>query len=256
MIEKTLQQFPIHYWDNQVNSQYTIVFLHPAFADHTCFDAQTDYFANRYRIITLDLLGHGKSLGRGKLSDTALVLQEIMEIENIQRINLVGVSLGAVLAQDFANRYPNRLASLCCVGGYDINHFDSDLQKENGKAQRSMMWRAMCSIRWFAQENKKISAYTDTAQERFYQMNLRFRKSSFRHLASLAGMINRFQTQKRDYPLLIGVGEYDQPAAQEASVRWHEQEPDSELVFFCNAGHIANMDSPETFCNILEKILR
>lgn len=40
-----------------------------------------------------------------------------MEIEKIHKINLVGISVGAVLAQDFANKYPSMIDSLTCIGG-------------------------------------------------------------------------------------------------------------------------------------------
>ena len=44
-----------------------------------------------------------------------------METEKIEKINLVGVSIGAVLVQDFANKYPSKVSSLTCIGGYDNN---------------------------------------------------------------------------------------------------------------------------------------
>ena len=101
MTEKKLENTSIHYWinDNEVGS--AIIFIHPAFANHTCFDKQLDYFRD-YRVITIDLIGHGKSIGKGTIEDTALYINQIMETEKIDKINLVGVSIGAVLVQDFA----------------------------------------------------------------------------------------------------------------------------------------------------------
>ena len=255
MTEKVLCGTPIHYWIGGAEAGSAILFLHPAFADHTCFDEQTAYFAAEYRIIAVDILGHGTSLGRGSLTDMARWLDGILEAENIEKVNVVGVSLGAVLAQDFANFYPNRIASLCCIGGYDINRFDAALQKENGGAQMKMMMKAMFSVKWFAKDNKKISAYTESAQEKFYQMNLRFRKSSFRYLASLGKMVNRCEPPVRDYPLMIGVGEHDAPSAKKASALWHEREVSSMFKVFAGAGHLVNMDVPEQFNMELKKIL-
>jgi len=42
-----------------------------------------------------------------------------------------------------------------------------------------MMLKAIISIKWFAKSNKLISATTTEAQEKFYQMNIRFKKRSF-----------------------------------------------------------------------------
>ena len=255
MIEKKLENTAIHYWINDTKDGIAIIFIHPAFANHTCFDTQLDYFRD-CRVITMDLIGHGKSIGKGTIGDTAIYINQIMEIEKIDKINLVGVSIGAVLAQDFANKYPSKVSSLACIGGYDNNNFDKSLQKGNTKQQMKMMLKAMFSIKAFAKDNKKISAYTNEAQEKFYQMNLGFKKSSFRYFATLHKLVNKYKTQKRDYPLLIGVGEYDNDMAKKASITWHKSEPDSEYMEFSGAGHIVNMDTPEQFNKVLKKVIR
>lgn len=255
MTEKLLNNTSIRYYVNSAKSETAIIFLHPAFGNHTCFDTQLDYFKN-YKLITVDLIGHGKSIGKGKLENTSEYINSIMQVEKISKINLVGVSLGAVLVQDFANKHPEKVASLMCIGGYDINNFAKELQGSNSKQQMKMMFRAFFSIKTFAEENKKISAYTTDAQEKFYKMNLEFKKSSFKYLASIGKMVNKQQTAKRNYPLLIGVGEYDCDLAKKASQMWHESEPNSEYTEFTGAGHIVNMDTPEQFNKALEKILR
>lgn len=77
----------------------------------------------------------------------------------IEKIHIVGISLGAVLAQDFANQYPEAVQSLACFGGYDINNFDAKMQKENSASQTLMMLKALFSIKWFAKSNKNICLY-------------------------------------------------------------------------------------------------
>lgn len=247
MIEKHIKDSAIHYWTNDVEGKPCIVFLHPAFADHTLFDEQVDFFGADYKLIIPDLIGHGNSLGKGTITDTASEIAAIMAEEGVSKIHLVGISIGAVLAADFSNRYPEKLASLICIGGYDINHFDKAQQKAVGGKQTKMVLLGMLSIKKFAQENKKISAYTPEGRERFYQMNLRFQKSSFRYLAELGDVLNKFQTPKRVYPFMIGVGEHDSAPAVEISNLWAKNEPRAKFVVFPGAGHIVNLDTPESF---------
>lgn len=85
--------------------------------------------------------------------------------------------MGAVFIQDFANKYPDKVLSLACFGGYDINNFDIAKQKANSKGQMKMMLKALFSIKWFAKSNKKISAYTVDAQSEFYDLNIKFKKA-------------------------------------------------------------------------------
>ena len=181
------------------------------------------YFENKYNILAVDIIGHGKSTDTKKgdsLEKMSAWIYDIMNVEKIKKIHIVGISLGAVLAQDFANRYPEAVNSLACFGGYDINNFDEKMQKENSTSQIRMILKALVSIKWFAKANKKISAFSPQAQNDFYDMNIQFPKKSFLYLASLDSMVNVFQTKSRKYPLLIGCGKFDIPMELKAVEDW------------------------------------
>lgn len=256
MQQLQLDGSPIVYYITGRNQNEWVLFLHAAFADHRMFQTQIDYFRDRYNVLAPDILGHGKSTAAQKgddLGKMAVWIHEILKKERIDRIHIVGVSLGAVLAQDFANQYPDAVRSLACFGGYDINNFDTALQKENSAAQMLMMLRALVSIRWFAGANKKISAYTPQAQNDFYEMNLHFHKKSFMYFAALGHMINARHTQPRNYPLLIGCGKHDAPMARTAIELWKAHEPRCRVIFFDDAGHCVNMDVPQRFNAAMER---
>lgn len=256
--QKDLIGTPIRYWISGTDATESIVFIHAAFADHTSFDKQVGYFSKYYKVITLDLVGHGESVVIKKgdnINKTSDYIRRLLDDEGIDKAHLVGISIGSVLAQDFANKFPNRVDSLCCIGSYDINNFDRSIQKENSGQQMKMILKALISIKWFAQSNKLISAVTPEAQDEFYQMNLRFKKSSFRYLSGLSGLINRHKPMPRSYPLMIGYGDNDIPLAIKTANMWHDSEPTSILVAFENAGHLVNMDVPDQFNEILHQFL-
>lgn len=259
MTEKRLESSPIYYYVSGSENSECILFVHAAFADHTQFNNQVNFFALRYKVITLDLLGHGKSRKAFKGDNIEKMSKYIFDIiseERVDKAHLVGVSLGAVIIQDFANKYPENVASLSCFGGYDINNFDLSIQKENGGAQMRMMMKAVFSIKWFAETNKKISAITPQAQQDFYEMNLRFPKKSFMFLAGINSMVNKFKPKiPRNYPLLIGCGERDISMELKACEMWHSGEPLSKKIVIPDAGHLVNMDAPEYFNDILDDFL-
>lgn len=253
MISKKIDSTPMWYYISETKYDETILFLHSAFADHTQYAKQIEDFSQKFTVITADLIGHGKSTKTQKgdgIEKTSMYIKDILHAENIVKVHLVGVSIGAVLVQDFANKYPEMVASIACFGGYDINNFDTSMQKENGKAQGLMMLKAIFSIKWFAQSNKLISAYTPQAQEEFYQMNISFPKKSFMYLAGLNGMVNKCIT-KRSYPILIGCGDQDIPMELNAVEMWHTSEPNSQVMIFKNAGHLVNMDVPIEFNKVV-----
>lgn len=253
-----LENTPITYYiDDSANNDW-VVFLHAAFVDHRMFEKQFDYFSGKYNLLAVDILGHGNSTHARKgdtIEQMSYWIDQIFQKHNIHAAHFVGVSLGTVFIQDFANRYENKVLSLACFGGYDINNFDIKRQKANSKGQMKMMLKALVSIKWFAKANKKISAYTSEAQEEFYKLNIQFKKSSFRHLAKLQKLVNKYPQKKRQYKLLVGCGEHDVPMEIEIVNEWAASE-NCDKAILQGAGHCANMDKPEEFNMRLENFLQ
>ncbi len=255
MKECYLENSPIAYYVDDSADKEWVVFVHAAFVNHRMFESQFKYFSGKYNLLAIDILGHGNSIKTKKgdsIEKMALWIDQIFQKHNITAAHFVGVSLGAVIVQDYANRYENKVLSLACFGGYDINDFDIQSQKGNSKEQMKMMFKAIFSIKWFAKANKKISAYTTDAQEEFYNINIEFRKKSFKYLAKLQNLINKFPKTERKYKLLIGCGEHDIPMEIDIVNKWSESE-NCEKIIFQGAGHCVNMDKPEEFNARLEK---
>lgn len=256
MMQFKLDNSPIIYYLSGTEHKEWVLFLHAAFVDHNMFKTQIDYLKDKYNILTLDVIGHGNSTSTKKgdsINQMSGWIHQILIKEKIKKIHIVGISLGAVLAQDFANQYPKEVQSLACFGGYDINNFDKQLQKKNGMSQMGMMLKAVFSIKWFAKSNEKISAYTPQAQKDFYEMNIKFPKKSFMYLSSLNNMVNVRKTTPREYPLLIGCGQHDIPMELSAVEMWKKNEPKCRVVIFEGAGHCVNMDVPQQFNKIMQE---
>ncbi|NBH82870.1 alpha/beta hydrolase [bacterium C-53] len=250
-----LANSPITYYISRTGQAEWILFIHAAFVNHNMFKPQFEYFVNKYNILAIDIIGHGQSTDTQKgdtINKMSMWIFDILKAENIDKVHIVGVSLGAVLAQDFANCYPYAVSSLACFGGYDINHFDAKMKNENGAKQKLMMLKALFSVKWFAKANRKISAYTSQAQNEFFAMNILFPKKSFMFLATLNSMVNKYKTGQRNYPLLIGCGKFDIPMELEVIKAWKDREPGCTVVLFENAGHCVNMDVPQEFNKTME----
>lgn len=249
-----LENAPIAYYIDDTANNDWVVFVHAAFVDHRMFEKQFSYFSGKYNLLAVDILGHGNSI-RAHKGDTvekmSYWIDQIFKKHNISAAHFVGVSLGSVFIQDFANKYEDKVLSLACFGGYDINNFDVNRQKSNSKGQMNMMLKALFSIKWFAQANKKISAYTSEAQDEFYNLNIEFKKSSFMYMAGLQKLVNKFPKKQRQYQLLVGCGEHDIPMEIEIVNEWAAYEKCDKIIL-PGAGHCLNMDKPQEFNNSLE----
>ncbi len=124
--------YDIHYFCSGSSSNRPIVLIHPAYSDHSIFDPILKFLAHEYYVIKLDLIGHGLSM-RGKSKDQIDSSPEhirlILNEENILQAHIVGACTGALIAQDFVQKYPFMSTSLISVGGFDINHPSSEVKK-------------------------------------------------------------------------------------------------------------------------------
>lgn len=72
-----------------------------------------------YNILAVDLEGHGGSeliRHRHLLSRTADEINEILEFENIEEVNIISLSLGTLVAMEFAYSYKEKVKSIILAG--------------------------------------------------------------------------------------------------------------------------------------------
>ena len=95
-----------------------LVFIHGVGLDHQMWKPQIENL-NEFSTITYDLLGHGKTpckKDKLNLSDFSNQLNEILEYLNINKIHLVGFSLGSLIALDFASKLGDKIDKLILIG--------------------------------------------------------------------------------------------------------------------------------------------
>ena len=100
------------------NNTEPLVFIHGVGLDHRMWDSQIASL-NNYSTITYDLLGHGKTPYNKEeisLNDFSDQLYCLLNFLKIDKINLVGFSLGSLIALDFASKFQHKLKSLTVIG--------------------------------------------------------------------------------------------------------------------------------------------
>jgi len=258
---KELKQdgYTIHYYTGGPTSKELIVFLHAAFTDHRCFNKQIEYFAKDYRIVALDMLGHGLSSvdkAKDKIDQTEHHIDTILTSEGYEKAHFVGVSMGTLLAQYYAFKHPGKVTSMTILGGYDI-HADN---KEITKAQRSenikWIFKALLSMNSFRRYVASVSVSNPEEQTRFLEMAGLFTRKSFVVMSGLGKVLQERKNSIRNYPLLILSGDKDIELAKRMSKKWHESSPGSEFYEIANAGHCANMDNAEVFNKLVMDFIK
>lgn len=240
----------IHYYVAGDTSKELIVFLHPAFADHRCFDKQVDFFSKDYRVLTIDMIGHGLSRvnkSKDKLDATISHLDTILEIERKNNAHFIGVSVGSLIAQYYALMYPSKVLSLSILGGYDINADNKEVEKAQRSEQIKWIFKAIFSMNSFRKHVATVSVSLPDERMRFYEMACCFTRKSFMIMSGLSNVLKVRANIKRDYPLLIMVGDNDIELSKRMSLNWYKSEPTCSFFLIKGAGHCANMDNSNDF---------
>lgn len=107
-----------------------VILIHGAGMDSTVWSLQTRYLAYRnFRVLALDLPGHGRSEGHALLSisDQARWLAHFCSEAGFDAVHLVGHSMGTFIAMETAARFPELVKSLILMGTTDEMGVHPDL---------------------------------------------------------------------------------------------------------------------------------
>ncbi len=108
----------VHYTTEGAGSD-TLLFVHGFSCDTSVWRGQYPDFQD-YRIIAIDLPGHGKS-GKPDVKYTqqrfADAIKGVMDAENVGKALLVVHSMGYQIARTFFDSYPDRISGVCIVDG-------------------------------------------------------------------------------------------------------------------------------------------
>lgn len=101
---------------------FPLVFVHAGIADRRMWEPQLPVFEKKYRVITYDMRGYGKSEMPAGYYAHHRDLARLLDYFGISKAHIVGLSLGGREALNFTLENPGRVAKLVLVdsglGGY------------------------------------------------------------------------------------------------------------------------------------------
>ena len=129
----------IHY-EVHGEGEPTLVFIHGWSCDRSYWQAQVEYFAKQYQVITVDLAGHGESgtnRSEWNLRDYGTDVVSVVNALQLEKLVLVGHSLGGHVALEAANLLKKRVQ---LVVGADSLH---DLSATFSEKEKTALLQAM-----------------------------------------------------------------------------------------------------------------
>jgi len=109
-----------------------IVLLHGFLGSSKIWNAFVKTLSKRYRIITIDLPGHGETPAIGYYHSMEILAQcvkAVLDNAKVRRYVLAGHSMGGYVALAFAELYPDNVSGLCLFNS--TSYADSDEKKRD-----------------------------------------------------------------------------------------------------------------------------
>ena len=108
----------------------TLVLLHGFLHSSKMWEEYEKEWIKNYQVITIDLPGHGKSgvVNNISIVEMAGILNSILEEENINKVTIIGHSLGGYVGLAFTELFPYKLDKLILL--HSSAYADTDLVKK------------------------------------------------------------------------------------------------------------------------------
>jgi pimeloyl-ACP methyl ester carboxylesterase len=245
----------IRYWSEGTGGT-TVVFLHGATLDHHSWAPQTDALRDRYRVVAPDLRGHGASTGRFDFEAAVEDVLALLEQLPAQQVVLVGLSLGANIAQEVIRRRPDRVLALVAADTTCNTAARHPLAASFTVA--AVQSQAALAGDGFALQAARATATKPEVQQ--YLMDVNAHRTNAETVDILTSLLTSALRPEPDYrlpvPALLVRGQEDYVGEIATTMRgWAEREPLARYAVIPHAGHTSNLDNPEHFTRLLTEFL-
>ncbi|MCA9472771.1 MAG: alpha/beta fold hydrolase [Nitrospirales bacterium] len=246
---------------NGVNLAYSdrgegppIVFIHAFPLSRMMWNPQVEALSQHYRVITIDLRGHGESdvlLWNFTMEDYAKDVHALLQFLNISQAMFVGLSMGGYTLFALYRLFPGMVKALILA--------DTRAQEDSQEGKAGRMATAQIA---YTQGQaaiadimlpKLLAAQTIETRkdvvDSIREMILTTQPPAV--IVDLMAMAARPDStallKTISHPTLILVGENDVATPPSDSHDMADLIPDSKLVIIPHAGHLSNYEQPEAF---------
>lgn len=241
------------FYNKQGKGNKTIVLVHGYPENSTVFDLQTEFLKQHFTVLLPDLPGAGQSEYNEELKtieDFADAVHSIIENEQLNKVYLLGHSMGGYITLAFAEKYPDKLHGFGLIHSHASA--DDDAKKENRRKTIESVQKYGSEPfvntmvpGLFTEENQtklktEINALVDNFKVIEERSIVRFTEI----------MINRKDTthvlKNAKVPVLFILGEEDQSAKLEAVLPQTYLADETYIKILSDVAHMGMLEDPDS----------
>jgi sigma-B regulation protein RsbQ len=231
-------------------SSKTVILIHGYTCDESTWSEQAPALAKEYRVVTLDLPGHGRSDspkdGKFSMDLFARAIEAVRAEVKADRIVLVGHSMGTPVVLRYAHLYPQHTAALVFVDGLmplqatqaaALANSGAAMGGPNGRSAREQMVRSFF-----------VAGTSPAVQTKVLDMMLGAPE------ATAVGAMNatwELAGQTTDIPMVPIFGIYAGPSRIASAQAVHANFPTAEYTEIPGTGHFLMLEKPQEFNRLL-----
>ncbi|HEY2903242.1 MAG TPA: alpha/beta fold hydrolase [Polyangia bacterium] len=250
-VDGTELHFEIH-GDAHDDGRPWVVLSHSLACAWQMWTPQIAALTARYRVLALDTRGHGQSAASpapytfDRLADDVAAIVQSLRIE---RPHFVGLSLGGMIGQTYALRFPGALASLILAdtaSRWPASAHATFVQRAQTALTEGMEPLVQPTLgRWFT------PAFQQSHPDEVARVGAMIRATPPMGFAGCAAAVPTINTTDRlqevTCPVLIIVGKDDGGTPPAMAREIHDHVPGSRLVILENASHLSNIEQAAAF---------
>lgn len=247
----------IRYWVREASRADAplVMFIHGAGVDHRMWASQIDDFAGLYRILTVDLRGHGRSRPAREYGFDLIVDDGFALLDQVKaaKVAVIGLSMGGNVGQEMVFRDPGRFAGLLCADctcNTLVPVFDRLLAPLYEALFDPLL--ALYPMGALVRQVGQSSALTPNGARYVSEATAQLSKKELgRIMKTLLAALHHERDYAVSIPQLLCYGEHDRLGnIRKVMPRWARRDRQSELIVIPNASHCSNIDNPAVFNQI------
>lgn len=260
----TVNGLKLHYVDWGGQGKPPMILLHGIARAAHFFDHIAPHFAQQYRVIAVDMRGHGESAwhpdGAYLVEDYTSDIEALIEQLGLRNLTLWGASTGGRVAQMIAGRHPDRTRAVIVEDVGAERPAEISNRRGNRMVREAEGW---ANVEEMLEHVK--AAYPRTPEPILrYQLQHGAKQGANRRLvykrdpAILKGFIPTelwSTVSKIKAPILYVLGGASRTVPPEAQLELQMVLPHAKVVMLAGLGHYPSDEDAAAFCAIVDRFL-
>jgi 3-oxoadipate enol-lactonase len=240
-----------------------LVLLHAGIADSRMYSGQVGSFARHFAVLCYDLRGYGDSTAPDGPFSHHADLRVILDELDIKRAHLLGVSMGASVALDFALAYPDVVDRLVLCAALGPPPRSQSLLDGWAAAEEAYERDGLPAVNevemriWVDGPFRSASRVNPAIRALVAEMNLPILVHEENAEHESADLEPPAHQRLHDIaaPTLVVTGDLDQPDVIDYCRRLAAEIPNARLEIINDVAHMLNMEAPDRFNELVVNFL-